>query len=168
VGLSEFGKELVQRLNELKLIVDVAHVNRPGVLDACRVSKAPVIASHTNVTDLCKNNRGCTEEGIRAIASTGGLVGIIFCPTFLRRRLNVPLDAVVDHILWVIERVGAEHVAIGSDFDGWIPTIPNDIRDCRDLPWLSQRLLDRGATQEQVSAVLGGNFLRVLEAVRGS
>ena len=166
-GLSPFGRDLVRKMNAAKVLVDAAHVNRPGVLEICDLTTAPVIASHTMAVSLQENNRGLTDDGIRAIADTGGVIGLIFSPDFLKGRFNVSLDAVVDHAVFVADLVGAEHVAIGSDFDGWIPSIPNDIRDCRDIGLLTQKLLDRGMSPDDVGGILGGNFLRVLRKVRG-
>ena len=166
-GLSPFGRDLVRKMNATKVLVDAAHVNRPGVLEICDLSTAPVIASHTMAVSIHENDRGLTDEGIRAIAGTGGVIGIIFAPNFLRGRLNASTDAVVDHALHVAELVGTEHLAIGSDFDGWVPAIPNDIRDCRDLCLVTEKLLDRGMSEDDVAGVLGGNFLRVLREVRG-
>jgi membrane dipeptidase len=167
-GLTPFGHDLIEKLNDCEILVDVAHVNRPGVLEACEASRAPVIASHTSCVALQDNNRGVTDEGLAAIAETGGVIAIIFGPNFLRGKLNVSIDAVVDHIFHVAEQVGPEHLALGTDFDGWLPTIPNDLRDCRDMAFLSQRLIDRGMSHDDVSGLLGRNFLRVLRQVRGA
>jgi membrane dipeptidase len=167
-GLTELGREVVARLNELKLVVDVAHVNWPGAIEACEVSTQPVVATHTCAVGLQMNNRGVTDDAIRAIAETGGVMGIIFCPSFLRGKLNASLDAVVDHTFYIADLVGPEHLAVGSDFDGWIPTIPNDIRDCRDLALLTQKLLDRGMSKDEVAGLLGLNFLRVFRTIRGA
>ena len=167
-GLTDWGRELIARLETLKIVVDVAHVNRPGVLEACAAAKAPVLATHTCAVGLHDNDRGLTDEGLAAVAGTGGAIGIIFGPNFLRGKLNAPLEAVADHVMYVAERVGAEHLALGTDFDGWLPTIPNDIRDCRDLPLLTQLLLDRGLSEDDVAGMLGRNVLRVIREVRGA
>jgi membrane dipeptidase len=167
-GLTNWGRELIARLEELKLVVDVAHVNRPGVLEACAAAKAPVFATHTCAVGLRDNDRGLTDEGIAAVAATCGAIGILFGPNFLRGTLNAPLDAVADHVVYVLERAGAEHLALGTDFDGWLPAIPNDLRDCRDLPLLTQLLLDRGLSRDDVAGLLGRNVLRVIRQVRGA
>jgi membrane dipeptidase len=166
-GLTPFGRELIIRLNEFKLLVDLAHVNGPGVLEACKLSRDPVIVSHSTAQGCYPHRRGCDDTCIRAVADTGGVVGIMFAPVFLAGRLNASIEKVVDHICYVMDLVGAEHVAIGSDFDGWIPTIPNDIRDCRDLPFLSQKLRDRGLNDQELSGVLGENVKRIITQVIG-
>lgn len=166
-GLTPWGKDLIRQLNALQILVDVSHVNPPGVLDACATSSAPVIATHTCAMGVHKNRRGINDQGLQAIADTGGVIGIIFAPIFLTGKLNASTDAMVSQALYLADRVGPQHIALGSDFDGWIPTIPNDMRDCRDLPLLTQKLLDAGFSQPEVSGILGANFLRVLRTVRG-
>ncbi|MBN1944794.1 MAG: dipeptidase [Bradymonadales bacterium] len=167
-GLTPFGRELVQTLNAVGMIADVAHLNERTVLEVCELSTAPVIASHTIARALHDHRRGVTDRAIEAITATGGVIGIMFCPSFLTGKLNTSLAAVAEHIEHVADVGGPGCVAIGTDLDGWISTIPNDIRDCRDLPYLTQLLLDRGFTQEQTGLVLGGNALRVIRSVRGS
>ncbi|MCA9562546.1 MAG: membrane dipeptidase [Myxococcales bacterium] len=167
-GLTEFGKALVKKLNDAKMLVDVAHVNEPGVLDAARASQAPVIATHTCAKGVHHHARGITDEGFKAIAETGGVAGVIFSPGFLKGKLNASLDAVVEHAKYIADLVGPEHLALGTDFDGWIPTIPNDIRDCRDMPAYSQRLMDAGFSRDEVAGLMGGNLMRVIREVRGA
>lgn len=166
-GLTPFGKQLVGALNKAKMIVDAAHVNHPCVLDICETSSLPVIASHTCCRGLYRTPRGLEDDGIRAIAETGGVMGIIFSPGFLTGKLRASLDQVVKQALYIAEMVGPQHVAIGSDFDGWIPSIPDEMFDCRDMPLLTQMLLDAGMSEEEVKGILGENFLRVMQEVRG-
>jgi membrane dipeptidase len=186
-GLTGWGRLLVERLESLNMIADVAHVNEPGLLDVCEMATQPVIASHTTAKGLAPTPRGITDQALRAIAGTGGVIGVMFAPSFLQTarmpsldnmnwwsrwkafwgRFDASLQLVADHICYIAERVGAEHVAIGTDFDGWIPSIPNDMRDCRDMPKLSTILLSRGMHEQEVAGILGQNFLRVLRQVRG-
>jgi membrane dipeptidase len=166
-GLSPFGRELVRALETHRVLVDLAHLNRPGVLEVCEVATRPVIASHTCCAGVHDHPRSITDEGLRAIAATGGVAAIMFAPNFQTGRLDASIDTVVDHALHAAGVMGPEHVALGTDFDGWLPAIPNDIRDCRDVPYYTQRLLDRGMSEHDVTALLGGNILRVLRTVRG-
>ncbi len=166
-GLTEFGRALVRRLNALGILVDVAHVNGPGVLEACEVSDAPVLATHTCVRALFDTPRGLHDDAIRSIAQTGGVMGVIFAPYFLSGRLWASVDVLIDHIFYIAELVGWEHVALGTDFDGWIASIPHEMRDCRDLVVLVERMLARGADVGSIRGMLGENVLRVLRQVRG-
>lgn len=166
-GLTSFGRDLIGRLNRARILVDVSHVNRPGVLEACETTTSPVIASHTTAAGYFDHNRGLTDDGIRAVAETGGVVGIMVSPQFLTGKFNASYEAVVDHSMHVVDLVGPEHLAVGTDYEGWIPTIPNDVRDCRDMPLFTRKLLERGLNKSEISGALGGNFLRVLREVRG-
>lgn len=166
-GLTEFGRALVRRLNALGILVDVAHVNGPGVLEACEVSNAPVLATHTCVRALFDTPRGLNDDAIRSIAQTGGVMGVIFAPYFLSGRLWASVDILIDHIFYIAELVGWEHVALGTDFDGWIASIPHEMRDCRDLVVLVERMLARGADVGSIRGMLGENVMRVLRQVRG-
>jgi len=166
-GLTGFGRALVRRLNELGILVDVAHVNGPGVLEACEVSAAPVLATHTCVRALFDTPRGLNDDAIRSVAQTGGVMGVIFAPYFLSGRLWASVDILIDHIFYIAEVAGWEHVALGTDLDGWIATIPYEMRDCRDLVVLVERMLARGADELSIRGMLGENVLRVLRSVRG-
>ena len=165
--LSSEGKKLIEKLNQLKILADLAHLNERGVLDACSYSSAPVIASHSCAKGYHQNLRGITDEGLKAIAKTNGVVGVIFAPNFLCGRLNAPVRIVAEQMAYIADLIGTEHVAFGSDFDGWIPTIPNDMRDCRDMPLLTKELLALGMSHSEIIAILGGNVLRVLRTIRG-
>lgn len=161
-GLSSFGKELVIELERNDVRVDLAHVNTPGVLDTCAIAKKPVFCTHTGCRALNDHPRNITDEEIDAIASTGGVIGIIFGPFFLAGKMFAPSDCVLDHVEYVVDRVGIEHVALGSDFDGWLATIPNDMKDCRDVIKILDGLKRRGFTEEQIEAITHENALRVL------
>ncbi len=113
-GLSDLGREVVQEMNRIGIMVDVPHSSRQTVLDACETSTRPVIASHTVCRGLHDHVRGRTDEEIRAIAATGGLVGILSYSSFLSDRLGT-LEHMLDHIDHAVSLVGVEHVGIGTD-----------------------------------------------------
>jgi membrane dipeptidase len=167
-GLTAWGRALIKRLNEKKILVDVAHVNGRGVLEACDLSEAPILATHSCVRSLYDTPRGLTDEGIRAIAQSGGVIGVIFAPIFLAGRLRASLDRIVDHLFYIADLVGWEHTALGSDLDGWIPSIPHEMRDCRDLYKVVLRLFERGADAQAIRGMLGENILRVIRQARGA
>jgi len=162
-GLTHFGRDLQAECERLKQIVDVAHVNRAGVLELCRLATAPVICSHTACTHIFNSPRGLDDAQIKAIADTGGVIGVIFVSFFLGRG---GLDAVVRHLTHIKDLVGVEHCALGTDWEGWA-LYPKDLNSADKLPMLTQALLDAGWTPDEILKTYGENFLRVLEDVAG-
>ncbi len=165
-GLSGFGRELIAALEEQGVVVDLAHVNTPGVLEACEVATRPVLCTHTGVKGVHEHARNISDDEIDAIAETDGVIGVIFAPVFLAGRLKADTSVVVDHLEYIIERVGIRHVALGSDYDGWIPSIPSDQRDCRDIHLVAKELFARGYPAEAVDRITGQNALELLSGQR--
>jgi membrane dipeptidase len=163
-GLTRHGKELVDELNRLRVMVDLTHINRRGFLEAARRSRAPVIVSHTTIHGAHRHWRGIDDEQIRAVADTGGCIGVMFASEYLGEG---DIDAVCRHVQHLLNVGGEDVPALGSDFDGMI-TPPNELPDVTGLPALTDALLQRGLTESQVEKLLGENALRVLEGVRGS
>ena len=163
-GLTEAGLRLVRRCNELGIVVDVSHLNAAGFRDVARVSEAPLVASHSAVWELCRSTRNLMDEQLDAIGASGGLVGIVFAAPFVRADghddADVPLRAVAEHACYVAERIGVEHVALGSDFDG--ATMPAELGDAAGLPRLLGALRDAGLGAGDVEAIAFGNWRRVL------
>lgn len=164
-GLTAFGRQLVRELNRYGVAVDLAHVNTPGVLDACEVSESPLFCTHTCARSLHDSPRNITDAEIDAIAATGGVMGIIFAPAYLCGKLRCDTEVALDHLEYIAERVGVEHVAIGSDYDGWLPTILSDHRDCRDIVRIAEGLRRRGWREGDLQKVKSENALRVLQEV---
>lgn len=165
-GLTEFGRALVAALEDADILVDLAHVNTPGVLDVCKIARRPVLCTHTGVKGVYDHARNISDAEIDAIAQTGGVIGVIFAPGFLAGKLRAKTSVVVDHIEYIIQRVGIRHVAIGSDYDGWLPAIPSDQRDCRDIHIVSNELIHRGYSAEQVAMIMGENAFEMLSRAR--
>jgi membrane dipeptidase len=164
-GLTSHGRELVDELNRLRVMVDLTHVNRKGFLEAARRSRAPVLVSHTTILGAHRHWRGIDDEQIRAVADTGGCVGVMFASEFLGGGRGV--EDVCRHVEHLLD-VGGEGVpALGSDFDGMI-TPAAGLPDVTGLPGLTETLHRRGLTERQLEKLLGENALRVLEEVRGS
>jgi membrane dipeptidase len=160
-GLTDFGRALVDELDRLGVLVDLAHINRGGFLEAAARTKKPPLVSHTGVTGVQPHWRNIDDEQIRAVADKGGCVGVIFAPRYLGAD---GVDRVVDHLLHIAKIGGEDTPALGSDWDGLV-TPPSDLRDPRDLPVLTQALLERGVPAQAIAKMLGGNVLRVLAAV---
>ena len=161
-GLTAFGKDLIRALEDHDILVDLAHVNTPGVLDACAVATKPLLCTHTGVKGAFDHARNVTDAELDAIAATGGIIGIMFAPCFMADSLKADSTCVLDHIEYAVHRVGIDHVALGSDFDGWLPTIPSDMRDCTDLPKITNGLRARGWSQQDLDKLTHENALRVL------
>jgi len=163
-GLTDHGRELVDACNHLGLIVDVAHVNRAGLLETCARSTAPVICSHTACVAVHRSPRGLDDDQIQAVAHTGGVIGVIFATPFIGRG---GVDAVVAHMDHIKRLVGIEHVALGTDWEGWV-IFPRALSSADKLPALTEGLLRAGWSPDEVHAAYGENFLRVLAAVQAS
>ncbi len=163
-GLNELGRQIVKRLNAKGMIIDVAHMTDEGIARVAETSAAPFISSHTGLRALRDMERNLSDASIDHIARSGGLMGVILFPPYLKKGLGGSTDDVVDHLAYVAERVGTEHIAIGSDTDG--PTwLPRDIRDASDYQVISARMLARGFSREDVARMWGGNFMRVWREV---
>jgi membrane dipeptidase len=157
-GLTDFGRDLVDELDRLGVLVDLAHINRAGFLEAAARTRKPPVVSHTGVSGVQPHWRNIDDEQIRAVADKGGCIGVIFAPRYLGKG---GADRVVDHLLHILHVGGEDTPALGSDWDGLV-TPPTDLRDPRDLPFLTQTLLARGVTPGAITKMLGGNVLRVL------
>ncbi|MCF7645319.1 dipeptidase [Bacillus subtilis] len=164
-GLSDAGKALIRACNELKIMVDLSHMNDKGFWDIAAISDAPLVASHSNVHTLCTHSRNVTEKQMDAIKETGGLMGINFGVSFLRedgqKVTATPLSEMVRHIDYIINRIGVDHVALGSDFDG--TTIPDTLASAADLQLLIAELRKAGYDQETIDKIAYKNWIRVLE-----
>lgn len=168
-GLTDHGRAYVQRLNEKKIFVDLAHISKRGFWDAVEVhdKSQPLIVTHTGISGVHEHWRNLDDDQLRAIAGSGGTIGIMYQSSFLGDPLwNGRAESIVRHAEHVVKTVGEDHVSLGSDFDGAI-TPPKDLRSCLELPRLVQLMLDRGWSAERIQKILGKNFLRVVRALRG-
>ncbi|CAN5311986.1 membrane dipeptidase [soil metagenome] len=157
-GLTAWGRDLVIRCEEEGVIVDLAHINKRGFLDACRLATKPPIVSHTGVLGAFEHWRNIDDEQLRAVADCGGVVGVIFCPKFLG---GDGLEPVVKHLRHIVDVVGEDCAALGSDWDGMIvPT--RELADPTGLPALTDALLASGMKPAVVAKILRTNVLRVL------
>ena len=196
-GLSMFGLEVVKHCNDIGIMVDVSHCGHLTTMDACRNSKKPVNANHTSARSVHRHPRAKSNEALRAIADTGGIIGLYTVPTFLTADRKPTIEHMLDHIDYISDLVGWQHVAIGTD---WPLTAPDDVvlstfgedpqlgfrpaeddrpadidlskkldgfDDLRDMPNITRGLVKRGYTDEQIQGILGENALRVFEDVCG-
>lgn len=169
-GLSEFGRKLVARMNELGVAVDCAHLPQPAFDDVMALAKAPPCISHTGCRALVGITRNADDAMLRAIADRGGVVGIDFYPGHLKPGAGdaggpaVSCEDIADHITHAINLCGREHVAIGGDFDGFADTC-TDLRHLGDLGNLERVLHARGLSEATIEGVFSGNLLRYLGQV---
>ena len=159
-GLTPFGRQVVRQMEGLGMIVDLAHSSPAVVRDVLAMARRPVVSSHGGVQATCKVNRNLSDEQIRGIAATGGVIGIGYWDAAV---CGTGPDAIADAILHVRKVAGIDHVGLGSDFDGAVTTG----FDTAKLAHLTQALADRGLTDEEIGKVMGGNVLRVLEQGMG-
>lgn len=163
-GLSEHGAALVAACAELGILVDLSHLNEAGFWDVARSEPGPLVASHSGAHSLCAASRNLTDAQLDAIGTSGGLVGIVFATAFLRRDFaddaETPIGLIAEHARYVADRIGVEHVALGSDFDG--ATIPAELGDAAGLPKLLQALREVGFGDEELAAICWHNWRRVL------
>jgi membrane dipeptidase len=165
-GLTPAGRELVRACNRLGILVDLSHLNWAGFWDVARLSQAPLVATHSNVHALCAASRNLTDEQLDAIRDSGGVVGVNFAVTFLREDgmqvPDSPLSEIVRHVDYLVERMGIDHVAFGSDFDGAV--VPDALGGVAGFPKLADALREAGHDEDAVAKISHGNWLRVLDA----
>lgn len=163
-GLTEAGRDLVRACNRLGIMLDLSHLNEKGFFDVAALSDAPLVATHSNVHTICPSTRNLTDRQLDAIRASEGLVGLNFAVYDLRedaqRDPSTPLGVLVRHIDYLVERLGIDGVALGSDFDG--TTIPGAIGDAAGLPHLVEALRLHGYDDAALRKIAYENWLRVL------
>jgi membrane dipeptidase len=163
-GLTRAGRDLVHACNITGILVDLSHLNEAGFWDVARISQAPLVATHSNAHALCPISRNLTDRQFDAIGESGGVVGINFGTAFLEGEDGAGTPGIADivrHVDYVASRIGIDHVAFGSDFEG--TEIPSDLGGVSGLPWLVDAIRDRGYGDEEIAKITHGNWLRVLD-----
>ncbi len=176
-GLTDFGFLVVERMNELGMMIDVSHLSDGGFWDCIRYSRAPVTASHSNVRSLCRHPRNLSDDMLHALGDRGGVAGINFYSEFLRERRAAPADKtdatarasvehIADHAAWMIKKAGEDAVALGTDFDGFGPdSLPEGIRGVEDMGLIWEAMRKKGITPRQIEKIAYGNVQRIIEEV---
>ena len=154
-GLTEFGRRVVSRMDELGMIVDLAHASAQTTDEVVDMTDRPVIVSHTGVKGTCDNNRNLSDLQIDRIASTGGIIGIGFWPTAV---CGSDAAAIARAIKYVSDRVGVEHVALGSDFDGAV-SVPFDVAN---MDRMTLALREAGFDDSDIEKIMGANVITLL------
>ncbi|MCB9454455.1 MAG: membrane dipeptidase [Anaerolineaceae bacterium] len=163
-GLTDAGRALVKACNQLGIMLDLSHLNEAGFWDVAKYSEAPLVATHSNVHALCPLTRNLTDKQLDAIKESDGMVGLNFGVSFLRADgmigTDVPLETMVRHIDYLVERVGIDRVGFGSDFDG--TRVSEDLKDVAGLPNLVAALRKAGYNDGELRKITHQNWLRVL------
>jgi len=163
-GLTAAGRNLVRRCAELGVLVDLSHINEAGFWDVAGLDAGPLVASHSGAHALAATSRNLTDHQLDAIGASGGLVGIIYAVSFLRADFaddtDTPLELIAAHARHVADRIGTDHVALGSDFDG--ASIPAALGDASGLPRVLEALVAAGFSGDEIAAIAWGNWRRVL------
>jgi len=155
-GLTPFGRDIVRRMEAKGMIVDLAHSSHATVAEVLAMARRPVVSSHGGVQATCKVNRNLTDDEVRGIAKTGGLIGIGYWDAAVCDLRPKVIAAAIAHVRDV---VGIDHVALGSDFDGAVTTG----FDTAGLINITQALIDAGFSDDDIAKVMGGNVLKLLE-----
>jgi membrane dipeptidase len=206
LGLNDFGKQVVKRMNQLGMMVDLSHVGEKTFWDAIQTTTKPVLVSHSNAYALCPVFRNLKDEQIDAVGKNGGVIQLNFYSAFIdssfKNRENIflqnkqaeikeliangmqkeyaqamvvekykseslaiqpPMSMLLDHLDYIVNRIGVDHVGMGSDFDG-ISASPRELTDVTSYPLITKALLEKGYTKKEVTKILGGNLLRVMKA----
>ncbi len=205
-GLTDPGIKIIERMNQLGMLIDVSHNGEQTFWDVIKYTTKPIIASHSSVWNFCHHRRNLKDDQIKAIAKNGGVIHLNFYAGFLdstyegkaigflaKHRPEVdsmiakgaqpdyaqimmmekykdevesfrpPLSLLIDHLDYIVNLVGVDHVGLGSDFDG-IEAGPKELNGVQDFPLITKALLERGYSKRDIRKILGGNFLRVFRA----
>lgn len=168
-GLTPEGEALVKECNRLRIMVDLSHITERGFWDVARITNAPLVATHSNAHAICASSRNLTDEQLRAIGSSGGMVGLNYATGFLRPdgqwNPDTGADVLIRHLEHMIALCGEDCVGLGSDFDG--ARIPSFIKDASGLPALVAAMVEARFGDELIAKITHRNWLRVLEMTWG-
>jgi len=166
-GLTDAGKALVRACNRMGIVVDVSHINEKGFWDIAAISDAPLVATHSNAHALAPSPRNLTDRQLDAIKESGGIVGVNFYVGFLRAdgrsEVETPISRIVEHVEYLVNRMGVDHVGFGADMDG--ARIPVEVGDVAGLPRVVDALRAAGYDDAALRKLGHENWLRVLGAI---
>jgi membrane dipeptidase len=168
-GLTDAGKALIRRCDDLRMVVDLSHLNEKGFWDVAAISKAPLVATHSNAHALSPSSRNLSDDQIRAIGQSGGMVGLNFANGFLRAdgrwASENGLEMMLRHLDHLMGLAGEDHVGLGSDFDGC--RLPAEIGDVTGLPNLFEAMRIHGYSSDLIRKIASENWLATLDRILG-
>ena len=160
-GLSPFGEQVIAEMNRLGMLVDLSHAHEKTFWDVIKISKHPIVATHSSVRAIRDHDRNLTDEQLKGLATNGGVVQVCPLGSYISYdRQTASLSQFLDHIDHIVRVAGIDHVGIGSDFDGGGRLI--GLEAANDLINITTGLIERGYTDEEIEKIWGGNFLRVM------
>lgn len=162
-GLTPLGIETVERMNKLGIIIDVSHLSPASFWDVIKYSKTPIIASHSGSYSVNPHIRNLFDDQILALGKNGGVIGVVYHDEFVKTREAASVAYIVDHIDYIVDLIGIDHVGLGSDFDGAF--LPKDLPDASKLGLIIDELVLRGYSDEDIEKICSKNHLRVLSEV---
>lgn len=161
-GISSKGKEIIYLMEKMGILLDLSHISVKSYYDALNIYNKPVLVTHANARALCNHRRNLDDSQLKALAENGGVIGINQIPEFIKEDGKPQLNDLLDHIVYISELIGIEHVALGSDFDGDDVLLMAGVEEYIRWP---QLLADRGFTHAETNMILTKNALRVIKAV---
>ncbi|MGM8910702.1 dipeptidase [Psychrobacter sp. 1U1] len=166
-GLTNDGKDFIEKCAKKRMVIDVSHMNERAFWDTAKIIDQPIVATHSNAHALCAQARNLTDEQLRAIKESNGMVGVNFDVAFLRsdgkRDTHTSLDVIVEHLAYLVEHLGDNHVGFGSDFDGCL--LPDDLAGVSDIDKLIERMQQRHFSDTLIEKIMAKNWFRVLDKI---
>ncbi len=162
-GLTDFGKNVVRKMNDLGMVVDISHLSEKGFWDVAGTASKPFVASHSNARALCSHKRNLTDEQIKEIIKSGGVIGINFYPVFLEDSGKCTMEKIVDHMEYILDLGGENSLGLGSDFDG-IDCLPDGMTGIESIKELILLMKNRRFGENIIKKILFSNFMRVFKA----
>ncbi len=160
-GLTVAGRKIIKLCNSKNILLDLAHISSQGFEEVIALSHKPVVVSHANSRQLCAHRRNLTDEQLKLLKENRGVIGISFCPYFIKEK-DPAMDDLLNHFAYIADLIGTDYIGIGSDFDGIQNTLP-ELNSIEKLPVLTAGLFKKGFSKEEVAKILGGNFLRIFQ-----
>lgn len=162
-GISDFGRQVIEEMNRVGMMVDLSHGSEKSFYDAIRISSKPIICSHSSSRALCNHPRNLTDDQLKAISAKGGVAQVCLYGGFIKKDSEATIKDAIAHIMHMIDVAGIDHVGIGSDFDGGGGLI--GLEDASGFINITRRLMSEGLNDIQISQVWGANLMRVWRSI---